>query len=488
MNRRRTRHAERGRASIALLVLVAIIGLTGCSSAATPAPATLGPTAAPATQAATAAPATAAPATAAPATEAPTTAPTQAAAPGTLELWLGGILTTATDGTDYRKWVDNTIARFKAANAGWEVNVSLLPPNNDQLAAQVQAAFASKKVPDVMMLYGGSYTSAYEGGLMRLNDYVNKTPGFWDSLTLWEWGCMGLDCKGGSGEIIGVPVDQYAFILWYRKDLLEQAGVTPPPSDPMANPWTWDQYLAACDKLKAAGITPMVYGDRDGYTSSNMLTTNVVSYFEEGDQAKFISGELKFTDPKIVDALKGIITLKEHGCIPADASTREQLDAAQDLVAGKAAFMEGQPQFMPYFKDIRDKLGVALIPMTGSGPFKNDTSAMAGDTWVIPKDSKNPDQAWQFITLASDETAGKEMMPMLGSPPANKAAAATVDDPVVKFALGAVDKRKMGILDVIMSQATALVWYRELQQAFSGAKTPEAALQAVEDFRAQEAP
>lgn len=409
-------------------------------------------------------------------------------APATIELWLGGILTTSTPGTPYETWVNNIITRFKAANPGSDVKISLLPSNNDQLAAQVQAAFASKKVPDVMMLYGGSYTTAYQDGLLRLNDYVDKTPGFWDQMTLWDWGCTEIDCKGGEGEIIGVPVDQYAFIFWYRKDLFEQAGVTPPPSDPKADPWSWDDFLAACDKFKAAGITPMIYGDRDGYTTSNMLTTNVVSYFQEGDQAKFVKNELKFTDPKIVEPLKALISLREKGCVSADASTREQLDSANDLIAGKGAMFEGQPQFLPYFKDIRDKLGVALIPMSGNGPFKNDTSAMAGDTWVVPKDAKNPDLAWEFIKLASDQVAGEEMMPLLGSPPCNKAAAAKVDDPVVKFALGAVEKQKMGILDVIMSQATALNWYRELQQAFAGTKSAEDALAAIQEFRDQEAP
>jgi hypothetical protein len=51
-----------------------------------------------------------------------------------------------------------------------------------------------------------------------------------------------------------------------------------------------------------------------------------------------------------------------------------------------------------------------------------------------------------------------------------------------------VAKQKMGILDVIMSQATALTWYRELQQAFAGTKTPEAALEAIQQFRDQEGP
>src|SRR5947207_15100152 len=57
----------------------------------------------------------------------------------TLELWLGGILTTATPGTPYRKWVDEQVARLKQLHPDVEVNLTFLPANNDQLAAQVQS-------------------------------------------------------------------------------------------------------------------------------------------------------------------------------------------------------------------------------------------------------------------------------------------------------------------------------------------------------------
>src|SRR5882672_10298992 len=50
--------------------------------------------------------------------------------PGTLQLWLGGILTTSTPGSPFRAWVDDQVARFKAANAGSDVKITLLPADN----------------------------------------------------------------------------------------------------------------------------------------------------------------------------------------------------------------------------------------------------------------------------------------------------------------------------------------------------------------------
>jgi len=41
--------------------------------------------------------------------------------PATIQVWLGGVLTTSTAGTPYRTWVDDVITRFKAANPGSDV-------------------------------------------------------------------------------------------------------------------------------------------------------------------------------------------------------------------------------------------------------------------------------------------------------------------------------------------------------------------------------
>jgi ABC-type glycerol-3-phosphate transport system substrate-binding protein len=404
-----------------------------------------------------------------------------AVAPATLELWLGGTLTTSTPGTPYETWVNHVIDRFKAAVPGSDVNITLLPSNNDQLAAQVQAAFASGKVPDVMMLYSGAYTTVYADGLRRLNDYVDATPGFYDQMNLWDGACIDFDCKGGTGEIVGVPVEAYLFVLFYRKDLLQQAGIAAPPTD-------FDELYAQCETLAKAGIQPWVYGDRDGYTTSNMLTTNITSTFEQGDVQRLLSGDMQYTDPKFLDALNPVIAMKDHGCIPADASTREQIDASNDLVTGKAAYMEGYPQFLPYFESIRDQLGVTRIPYSGTGPLSATNSSFSGDNWVIPAQAAHPELAWEFIKLASDATAGAEMVTALGAPPVNREAAAAIEDPFVQYIAQQTQNYGMPILDSVMPNPVALTWYRELQQAFSGAKSAQDALAAVQASAEQEGP
>ena len=412
-----------------------------------------------------------------------TSAAPSALAPATIDLWLGGVLTTATSGSPYDNWVQHVITRFKAANPGSDVKVTLLPADNGQLAAQVQAAFASKKVPDVMLLYSGAYTTAYEAGLAQLNSLVNATPGFYDSLTGWDGSCENFDCQGGSGKILGVPADNFAFFLWYRKDILAQAGITAPAT-------TWDDMIAQCDKLVAAGIMPWVYGDRDGYTTSNMMTTEITSFFDAGDVQKVLSGELKYTDPKFISSFNAINELNTHHCVAPSSSTREQLDAASDLLNGKVAYMEGAPGYLPEFAPLGDKIGVTRIPYAGTGPLAGKLSTFSNGNWVIPANAAHPDLGWSFIKLATDPTAqgDAEWVSLVGTPPANKEAASKIVNPLVNYMAQQDQDTGMAVLDSVMNNAVALDWYRELQQAFAGKISIQDALQAVQTAQDQAGP
>jgi raffinose/stachyose/melibiose transport system substrate-binding protein len=452
-----------GHRAFVALASLCLVGVTACSSSATAPPATVAPT-----------PQATAPSSGSPAAS-ESTAPSKPAS-ATLDVWLGGILTTATEGTPYKQYWDDQITRFKSAFPGSDVDVTLLPPDNDQLAAQVQAAFAAHKVPDLMMLYAGSYTLAYQSGLMPLNSYIDATPGFYDAFSGWDAGCPNYDCQGGQADILAVPMDNLAFVLWYNKDFFSKAGVANPPA-------TYDDLYAACDALKSAGYVPMTYGDRDGYTTDNLVLMNLVSYFGPGDVEKFLAGQIPFTDPKWVDPLKAAVELHTRDCVQSDASSAEQLDANNGFITGKTAMEESGPWNLVSMKQgLGDNLGVARLPVSGTGPWKDQTAAMAGEDWVIPNGATHADLAWELIKILTDETASTDYMNLVGYPPANLASAAKITDPYTSQIADWTKDSPLPLMDTVMSQATALVYYKYLQQAFAGTLTPDAAMQAVQQY------
>lgn len=400
----------------------------------------------------------------------------------TLELWLGGILTTSTPGSDFRKWVDEQITRFKASNSGSDVNVTLLPADNDQLAAKVQSAFAANKVPDVMMLYSGAYTTAYQARLQKLNSFVDATPGFYDSLSNWDLSCADFDCQDGKGTIYGVPSDNGGFFLFYNKALLRSAGIAKPPA-------TFTELLSACEALKAKDILPLAYGDRDGYTTVNWLDENLGSYLDASDVQGIATGKVKYTDPRVVEALTEIVKLRTAGCVQDDAATHEQIDATKAFSSGKAAMVEMYPALIGDFKKaLGDKLGVARLPTSGDGPLKDKVAGNSLDNWVIPQGSANPDLAWKFIQTVSDAEAGQGVADQLALIPANNEAAGKITDPYLKFIGAQIEDPSMPLLDSIVPNNVALYLYKQLQLAFAGKASPQQAMEATQKQADQQGP
>src|SRR6266498_5875151 len=98
----------------------------------------------------------------------------KAAKGGSLTVWLSGTYAGATPGSTYRKWLDGIKTRYEQKFPGSKVTYVLTPINNAQFTAQIVSAFASRKVPDAMLVYSGGYTTPYMlSSLQKLNDRVN---------------------------------------------------------------------------------------------------------------------------------------------------------------------------------------------------------------------------------------------------------------------------------------------------------------------------
>jgi raffinose/stachyose/melibiose transport system substrate-binding protein len=396
--------------------------------------------------------------------------------PGTLELWVGGNFAGATPGTPYREWLDSQIERFRAKHKGSDVKITLLSTDNEQVAAKLQAAFQARRAPDMMLFYSGGYTTPYEDQLLPLNPYFDATPGFFDSLSGMDLSCEDLDCDGGENTIIAVPQDFGTYGLFYNKEMFEKAGVEAPLED-------WDDLLSACDALKRTGVTPITFGDRDGYSTDNWVTLMYGSYFEEGDVARVNEGELEYSDPKLVEPLEQISGLRERGCLNEDASTRENFDANSDFTSRKSAMVLMYPAVIPDFKKkLGDDLGIMPIPQAADGPLAGRSVGNAFYNYVITKQSDNPGLAWAFIKVASDKTAAGELLTILGTPPARKDVdESLIKDEFVQFFVDASQDPAMPVLDSVIPVPVALTYYKELQQATSGKKTPQEAMESMDE-------
>ena len=96
---------------------------------------------------------------------------------------------------------------------------------------------------------------------------------------------------GNDGKVYGIPVDYYPWAVFYRKDVFADKGYTVPT--------TWDEFIALCQKMQGDGLTPIAFGDKDGWPA--MGTFDILNLRLNGYDfhTQLLAGGQKWTDPKV---------------------------------------------------------------------------------------------------------------------------------------------------------------------------------------------
>ena len=139
--------------------------------------------------------------------------------------------------------VENGVKNYEAANPGQKVNLIKLP--SDGYQDRVALDLSSGSAPDLIMV--DSFLVAEYAGtgyLAPLDDMVKG----WDQFQYYSKGL--LDVASFDGKLYALPTDTDVRMLWYNRADFAKAGLPDPWT-----PKTWDDVLAAAQKLMDAGVT-----------------------------------------------------------------------------------------------------------------------------------------------------------------------------------------------------------------------------------------
>ncbi|MCP4383729.1 MAG: extracellular solute-binding protein [Hyphomicrobiales bacterium] len=125
--------------------------------------------------------------------------------------------------------------------------------NPEQYKAFIQSSVASGDMPDMFTWWtGGVYEELIASGA------VGELDGVWEDLIAsGDFSESTRDFYKVGDHIYGVPLHLSRWIALYNKAQFAEAGVEEPK--------TWDDLIAAADKLKAAGFTPFHATTQDGW-------------------------------------------------------------------------------------------------------------------------------------------------------------------------------------------------------------------------------
>ncbi|WP_210505868.1 ABC transporter substrate-binding protein [Naasia sp. SYSU D00057] len=97
------------------------------------------------------------------------------------------------------------------------------------------------------------------------------------------------------GKVYGMPMYKSYWVIFYNKNVFEEAGITPPT--------TWAEFEDNNAKLKAAGVTPLFATQQAGWTSF-IWFEEILSKLDPEFYADLMNGEAKYTDPTAQQAME----------------------------------------------------------------------------------------------------------------------------------------------------------------------------------------
>ncbi len=344
---------------------------------------------------ATPAPASEAPATAVPATEAPATP-------------AGSITFGSNYSDDVPKAAMQAVVDGFTKSTGIPVNVNTVEHGKfqDTINAYLQAT------PDDAFTWFAGYRMRFFAGQGLATDISDV----WGTIAANYTDAFKTASTGDDGKQYFIPFYNYPWVVIYRKSVFADKGY--------AIPKTIDEFKALGDKMKADGLIPLAFGDKDGWPA--MGTFDILNMRMNGYDfhVNLMAGKEKWTDPKTQAVFaKWAELLPYFDPQPLGKTWQE---SAQDMISGKAGMyflgtFAGEQASDPA---VHDDLDFFPFPTLGTEYDAEMAIDAPIDGFMVSAKAKNVDGAKAFMEyLASAEAQGI----FLTSSPNNVAAAKNAD-------------------------------------------------------------
>ncbi|MBU6497974.1 MAG: extracellular solute-binding protein [Rhodospirillales bacterium] len=236
-------------------------------------------------------------------------------------------------------------ADFTKANPDIHVKFEAFAPANYNTI--VSAALAAGHGGDVLGVraYGGLEQLATAGYLKPLD--AKTVP----ELANLPAEALAAESVRADHRVYAVAFASQTLGLLINKDIFAKAGVTPPTD--------WAGFLAACAKLKAAGVIPIANGTATGWMDEVMAGIFTGPFLGNGFMQDVVAGRATFADPRYVAALGHLLELRPFmppGYTGIDYPTAQQL-----FLSGRAAMFAGGSFEIANFRKQNPKLALDFI-------------------------------------------------------------------------------------------------------------------------------
>ncbi|OOM75665.1 lactose-binding protein precursor [Clostridium puniceum] len=309
-------------------------------------------------------------------------------------------------------WAWDDTFNIKAANMAKEkylkdhpdVTIDVVSMAQEDVVQKLNTSLSSGTydgLPNVVLIEDyriQNYLQSYPGEMKDLSSKVDKT----------KFADYKLNVMSEGSKFYGVPFDSGVAALFYRTDLVEQAGYK---KEDMQN-LTWEKYIEIGKAVKDKTGKAMLTIDPSDLNQLRIMMQSAGSwYVKEDGKTVNIEGN---------EALKQAISIYKQ---MVDAGITKQVSGWDSFLA---AFQKGDvatvasgcwiSSSIQKSEDQSGKWAVAAIPRLGANAKSVNSSNSGGSSWYVLDKVGNSDLAADFLasTFASDDKLMNDLVPAIG--------------------------------------------------------------------------
>ncbi|AEF80199.1 ABC transporter substrate-binding protein [Leadbettera azotonutricia] len=357
---------------------------------------------------------------------------------------------------------------------------------SEDLKTQTRLAFQSGAAPDVSQTNAGSDFMEYvdNGFVLDITDEYFKRG--WDKRTYPEF----QQANSKNGRVYGISFA--GMHLWqtvyYNKTKLDAAGIKIP------NKITIEDFVKVAAQVKASGMQPIAFGDKDGWPAILMIGDYLLQASDPSLIDRLNNGQAHWdTASETRAAVDAMVRLAQGGGFVPGWESQDHTAAIQSFVGGVSAMLymgtwwsgnvEGGLEALTF------ELGSFSLPLINSSSSIKGTQFWSDSTIFINSKTKNVQAAYDFVDYLVSEDYARAQMKDSGTftfnPTVNQhldLAPIFMTEPLTMQA----SLPKMGYMDHAVPVPTIEVIKVELQKAMTGAESVDQALKNIEASHAAE--
>jgi len=279
---------------------------------------------------------------------------------------------------------------FKERHPEIKVELTQIPGQSDYRKRLTADIIAGTPADVVLINYRRYAAYAQMNALEPLGPYLEKSKLIKESdfypetITPYKW----------NGELMCIPQNLSSLVVYYNKDLFDQAGVPYPTSN-----WTWDDFLSAAQSLTKDldndGAT-----DQFGVGIEPSLIRFAPFVWQLGGQIvddEAAPSMLLLNSSEALEAGNFFFGLQTTYHVTPNREQEASEDSESRFINGRLGMFFNSRRGVPTYREsAKFDWDVAPLPQN-----KTQASILHADAYCLPSASKNKEAAWSFIEFAN---------------------------------------------------------------------------------------